>query len=154
MIAAEVQFYDVVVWLHITAVVLAFGPTFAYPVFMANAAPQGPQAIVAVARAIVTWGRLATTGGLILILLTGLYLTDDMWDFGYFFVTWALAATIVLFGLVHGFFLPRTKQVIAAAEAGRIEEIQAIAGQVKKVGPIANLLVVLTIYVMTAKPFA
>jgi hypothetical protein len=153
MIAAGVQFYEVVVWLHITAVVLAFGPTFAYPMFMANAGRQGPQAIIAVSRAIVTWGRLATTGGLILILLTGLYLADDLWDFGYFFVTWGLAATIVLFGLVHGFFLPRTKQVIAAAEGGRVEEIQAIAAQVKRVGPVANLLVILTIYVMTAKPF-
>jgi hypothetical protein len=153
MIAAAVQFYDVIVWLHISAVVVAFGPTFAYPLFMANAGPQGPQAIVPVARAILTWGRLATTGGLILILLTGLYLADDLWDFGYFFVTWGLAATVILFALTHSFFLPRTRQVIAAAEAGRIEEIQAAAAQIKRVGPMANLLVILTIYVMAAKPF-
>ena len=37
MIAAAVTFYNVVVWLHISAVVLAFGPTFAYGIFIALA---------------------------------------------------------------------------------------------------------------------
>ena len=32
-----VQFYDVVLFFHIGFVVLAFGPTFAYPVFLAIA---------------------------------------------------------------------------------------------------------------------
>jgi hypothetical protein len=32
---AEVTFYDVVLWIHITAVVTAFGALFAYPVFLA-----------------------------------------------------------------------------------------------------------------------
>ena len=42
MIAAEVQFYDVTVFFHITAVVLAFGPTFAYGVFFATAGGSIP----------------------------------------------------------------------------------------------------------------
>ena len=49
MIAAEVQFYDVVVFFHILALVLAFGPTFAYGLFFATAGPD-PAALPTIGR--------------------------------------------------------------------------------------------------------
>ena len=36
--ALAVQFYDVVLWIHITAFLIAFGPTYGYGIFMAAAA--------------------------------------------------------------------------------------------------------------------
>ena len=42
MITTAVQFYDVIVFAHILAVVLAFGPTYAYPVFLAVAEKTVP----------------------------------------------------------------------------------------------------------------
>ena len=33
--SAAIRFYDVVLWIHITAVVAAFGALFAYPIFLA-----------------------------------------------------------------------------------------------------------------------
>ena len=42
MSVATVQFYDVIVWLHVTAVVLAFGPTFSYGLFFATAGKTNP----------------------------------------------------------------------------------------------------------------
>ena len=59
MIAAEVQFYDVTVFFHITAVVLAFGPTFAYGVFFATAGRLNPAALPVIGQSVVTWGRTA-----------------------------------------------------------------------------------------------
>ena len=38
-------------------------------------------------------------------------------------------------------------------EAGRTEEAQEIAAGQQKAGPIAGIIVILTIYVMTAQPF-
>src|SRR5215213_11627361 len=158
MIAPAVMFYDVVLWAHIMAIILAFGPTYSYGVFYAMA-EKDPRALPAVTRATVAWGRFGTTGGIILAILTGLYLTDDRWDFGDFFVSWGLLAVIVLLGLAHGFFIPKTNKLrelaeadIAAAGTGEVklsEETRRISGQLERVGPLAGILVLLTVYVMT-----
>ena len=44
--ALAVSLYDLVLWIHVTAVVVAFGALFAYPIFLAvNArAPLGERA--------------------------------------------------------------------------------------------------------------
>jgi hypothetical protein len=151
---AAVQFFDVVLFFHILAVVLAFGPSFAYAVFFAVAARTGPGALPAVGRGVLAWDRGVGTLAMIVILASGIYLTADRFEFGDFFVSWGMAAILLLFALVHGFFIPSTRRYVEAAEAGREEEAQRIADRLNRVGPIAGLVVVLTIYVMTAKPFA
>ena len=153
MIVAAVQFYDVVVWLHITAVVLAWGPTFAYPVFFAYAGKNNPAALPTIAGAVVKWSEIGTRLGILVVLVTGLYLTDDRWDFADFFSSWGIVAILILFAMAQFFFIPNTKKFIAAAEGGRQEEAMALAAKQRVAGPIAGILVILTIYVMTAKPF-
>jgi hypothetical protein len=162
MITASVEFYDVVLFFHILAVVLAFGPTFAYGLFIATAQREGGVAIPAVGRSIITWDRVAGTLGMTLILLTGIYMASrDFWDFSDFFVSWGFVAIIALFGLVHGYFGPKTRKAVELAERdlgpdkrGELSaEFNALSAQIAKVGAGAGLIVVLTIYVMTAKPF-
>jgi uncharacterized membrane protein len=153
MLAAEVQFYDVVVFLHILAVVLAFGPTFAYGVFFATAGRTNPAALPTIGRAVVTWSQIATRLGIVVILITGLYLVDDRWDFGDFFVAWGIIAALILFAMSQWHFIPTTQRLVEAAEAGRQDEVAAIAGAQQRSGPIAGIIVILTLYVMTAKPF-
>ena len=85
------------------------------------------------------------TIGAILILLTGLYLAGDRWDFGDFFVTWGLLAIIVLLGLVHGFFLPNerraeqlAKRDIEASGGGEVQfsdEFDEVSGKHGPHGP-------------------
>jgi hypothetical protein len=162
MAVTAVMFYDVVLWAHIMGIILAFGPTYSYGLFFAMAG-QDPRAMPAVAKATITWNRYGTTGGVILAILTGLYLADDRWDFSDFFISWGLVAVIILLGLVHGFFIPKTQRLAEVAEAdiaasgtGEIklsEEAGRIGAQLGRVGPLAGVLVLLTVYVMTAKPF-
>jgi Predicted integral membrane protein (DUF2269) len=153
MIAAEVQFYDVVVFVHVLAVVLAFGPTFAYGAFFATAGNTNPAALPTIGRAVLTWSRIATRWGIVLILISGLYLTDDRWDFADFFASWGIVAILVLFAMNQFHFIPSTARFVDAAEAGRQDEAQAIAALQQKTGPIAGIIVILTLYVMIAKPF-
>lgn len=164
MVTAAVTFYDVVVFLHITAVVIGFGPTFAYALFATVAAREGLTASLGVERAILRWNLTGNTLGMVVILVTGLYLTGDRWSFGDFFVSWGFVAILALFGLTHGYFLPRERELVAgleeeAGEAGadptreRSERLGAIEAQVAKMGAFAGILIILTIYVMTAKPF-
>ncbi len=159
---AEVQFHNVVLFVHILSVVLAFGPTFAYGVFLAIAQREGGAAIPTIGRGILTWDRTAGTIGMTLILLSGMYLASydgSPWEFSQFFVSWGFVAILVLFGLAHGFFIPQTKRAVALAErdlkdggelSAEFEQKNALLG---KVGPVAGVIVILTVYVMTAKPF-
>ena len=159
-----VQFYDVIVWLHVSAVVLAFGPTFAYGIYFATAGPRYPRSIPAILEAQNVINRTMVTIGAVVILVTGIYLAADRWDFGYFFVTWGLVAIIVLLGLVHGFFLPNDERglriskrdIEAAGPTGEVhfsDEHEELTGRNARMGPVAGLIVILTIYVMAAKPF-
>ena len=163
MTTLAVQFYDVVVWLHITSVLIAFGPTFAFGIYMTVASKGHPRSIPAILETQTLISRTMVTIGGTLVLLTGIYLVADRWDFGYFFVAWGVIAIVVLLGLAHGWFLPNDRRALAAANR---DIADAGAGEVKfgdeynrasmasaRMGPIAGLIVVLTIYVMAAKPF-
>jgi hypothetical protein len=155
MIAAEVQFYDVLVFFHILAVVLAFGPTFAYGAFFATAGQTNPAAVPTIGRVVVSWSKIATRLGIVVILVTGIWLVAgyELWDFSDFYVSWGITATLVVLAMNQFFFIPSTERLVEAAEAGRVEEVQEIAGQQQKAGPIAGIIVILTLYVMSAKPF-
>jgi len=151
--ALAVQFYDVVLWLHVLAFFIAFGPTYAYGLFMAAAGKAGPNAVAEAVRAMMTWSRVAITTGAIVLLVTGHYMAAERWDFSDFFVNWGNIAILVILGLTHAYFIPKDKQVLALIESGRGEEAQAVGQQSAKVGAALGVFVILTIYVMTAKPF-
>jgi small-conductance mechanosensitive channel len=162
-VSVAVTFYDVVVWLHVTSVVVGFGATFAFGIYMALAIGKHPRSVPAVLEAQTVISRTLVTIGGVLILATGIYLTADRWDFGDFFVAWGIVAIIALLGLVHGFFLPHDRRALAAARrdidraAGdRVElgeEFNRESAASARMGPIAGLIIVVTIYVMVAKPF-
>ena len=151
--AAEVQFYDVVVFFHILAVMLAFGPALSYGIFFGVMGSSTPMALPGYARALVTYSRKVQTPAMIVILAAGIYLAADIWDGGEFFIIWGYAALLILFGMVHGFFMPNTTKFADAAEAGRQDEAMAYAEKLRKGGMVSGLIIVLTVYVMTAKPF-
>jgi hypothetical protein len=154
MIAATVEFYDVVLFVHITSVVLAFGPTFAYSVFFAAAGKDGPGSLASVGRGVLAWSRGPGLIAMVLILASGVYLVaDGPWDFSEFFVSWGFAAIIALFALSHGFFIPQTERFVEAIDAGRQEDAAGHTKRIQTVSPLASLLVLVTIYVMTATPF-
>jgi uncharacterized membrane protein len=156
-----VTFYDVVLFVHVFAVIVAFGPTFAYPVFLAVAERTDPRALPAVGRGIAAWDRIAMIL-LAVILLAGLYLVaDGPWSFGDFYVSWGFLAVIVIGGLSGMYFTPKTRELIELAErdvggpaGGELSaEFHELNRKVGQVGMFAGLLVLLTVYVMVAKPF-
>lgn len=163
MLVAEVQFYDVIVWLHVSAVVVAFGPTFAFGMYMAFVGRNHPRSVPAVLGAQSLVMRTMTTAGILVVIGSGIYLVVDRWEFSDFFIGWGIVAAIVLFALVYGAFLPNNRREAEAAErdieaagSGRVEFSPAFWSVVRRdqaLGPLAGLIVILTIYVMTTKPF-
>ena len=160
-----VTFYNVVVWLHISSVVLAFGPTFAFGIYVALAQRKYPRAMPAVLESQITISRSMVTIGGVLILITGLYLAARVAGRSSdFFVIWGLLAIIVLLGLAHGYFIPNDARALRAAKRdidgggadrrGRVQpRVRRDSRRSARMGPVAGLIVILTIYVMAAKPF-
>ena len=153
--------YKIALFLHILAVVLAFGPTFGYAFFF-SVAPQYPRAVPAIMAGIQRVDRYLVNPGMIVLLLAGIYLlvgSDDVWDASDVFVSIGFLAIIVLFGLQHGFFQPQVRKAKELAErdlkAGDelSPEFEALGQRIGQVGTLAGVIVVVTIFFMTYKPF-
>jgi hypothetical protein len=153
--------YKIALFLHILAVVLAFGPTFGYGVFF-SVAPQYPRAVPAILTGIQRCDRYLVNPGMIVLLLAGIYLlvaSDDAWSSGDAFISFGFLAIIVLFGLQHAFFRPQTAKALELAErdlkAGEefSPEFEEISQRLSQVGGLAGLIVVVTIFFMSYKPF-
>ncbi len=157
MVLADITGYSVGLFIHILAVVVAFGPTFAYGILF-SVLPKYPRAAPALLEGIQKVDRYLVTPGTIVVFLAGIYLvTEGNWD-GEFFITFGFLAIIVLLGLEHGFFRPQTAKARELAERDLggggdtlSDEFQGLSQRVGMVGSLASLIVVLTIFFMTVK---
>jgi len=152
--------YKIALFLHILAVVLAFGPTFGYGFFVAAAESNSPRSVPTVLRGVQMVDRYLVQPGLIIVLLAGIYLlADGPWKAGDAFISIGFLAIIVLLGLSHGFFRPQTAKALELAErdlkAGDTlsAEYEAVSKRLENVGKLAGLIVVVTIFFMAYKPF-
>jgi hypothetical protein len=148
-----VGLYDVVLWIHVTAVVVAFGALFAYPVFLAVnvRAPLAQRA--ALHRAQIAFSQRVTGPAIGVILLAGIYLaTDaDLWSEGW--VGAGFALLIVIAGL-GGTVLRKGEEALeATADAGDEAGYAAALARVRTWTAVTLVLIVVTIFLMTAKPF-
>jgi hypothetical protein len=153
--------YKIALFLHILAVVLAFGPTFGYGILF-SVLPSYPRATPALLTGIQRIDRYLVTPGMVVVLLAGIYLivaSDDAWDGSEAFITVGFVAIIALFGLQHGFFRPQTAKAKELAERDLktgdtlSAEFESVSQRLGTVGPIAGLIVVVTIFFMSYKPF-
>jgi hypothetical protein len=157
-VLVAVEFYEVVLALHILAVVIAFGATFAYPVLLGVVAKSDTRALPALYRALHAISQRVIMPGVAAIVIFGIYLASHLHLWSTFFVQWGLAVVIVI-GAVEGAYLgPREKRLIevaeqdvAAAGEGPVTfgaEHDGLVKRIGGVGALMDLLVVITIYFM------
>ncbi len=151
--------YKFALFLHVLAVVLAFGPTFGYALFF-SVAPQYPRATPAILTGVQKCDRYLVNPGMIVLLVAGVYmLIDGDWKSSEAFISVGFLAIIVLFGLQHAFFQPQVRNAKAMAERDLKEgdtlspEFEALGQRIGQVGTLAGIIVVVTIFFMTYKPF-
>lgn len=151
--------YKIALFLHILAVVLAFGPTFGYAFFF-SLSPQYPGATPAILAGIQKIDKYLVNPGMLVLLLAGIYLlADGPWETSDAFIGIGFLAILVLFGLQHGFFQPKVREAKELAErdlkAGDAlsDEFVALGDRIGKVGTLAGLIVVVTVFFMAYKPF-
>lgn len=158
--AASLQ--EIVLAIHIMAVVVAFGVTFAYPIIFAVGARREPRSLPLLHRIEYTTERLLVNPGLALVVLAGIYLASEEHLWSQFFVQWGLGASVVIGALVGSVMMPTAKRAEAAAERdiaaagdGEIElsgEYRSLVRRASVVGTLLSVLVLITILFMAVQP--
>jgi uncharacterized membrane protein len=160
----QISFYNVILFVHIAAAVIAFGGTFTYGLVQGFVMrPEQRRHVPFWHRVQHEIGNKLITPAAVVILLAGIYLAAaGNFDFSTTFVKIGVVAIVVLLGAGHAFFSPTevraadaAERDIAAAGTGEVEfgpEYQALAGRLQVVGIAANLLVLAAIFVMVIKP--
>jgi uncharacterized membrane protein len=153
-----ITFYDVVLTIHILAVVIAFGVVFAYPVLDAQIRRAGPGDLPALHRLHLALGRSVISPAMIVVLIAGLYLALDRWSLGDPWISAPFAILIVLFALTGAVLTPTDRRLAELAErdlkagGGPSEDYRREEKKAAAFGSLALLLVVVAIFLMVAKP--
>lgn len=158
MVLADITGYSLGLFIHILAVVVAFGPTFAYGILF-SVLPKYPRSAPAFIEAIRKVDNYLVNPGLVIVLIAGIYLmSDGNWEESETFITVGFLAIIVLFGLQHAFFRPQGRKAQELAERDLKSgdtlsaEFEEVSRRLGAVGSVAGLIVVVTIFFMTVKP--
>ena len=165
MVLAAITLYSISVFMHVTAVVVGFGATFAESVMFPVALKLGSRHLPYVHRLQLTINRWFATPALAVVLLTGIYqVLAGPWSFADFWVSATLVILVVLGGLIGGYFIPADRRlgpmverelaVAGGPDATLSEEYQREARREGIAGGVAGGLVVLAIFLMVVKPGA
>ncbi|HXD53476.1 MAG TPA: DUF2269 family protein [Solirubrobacteraceae bacterium] len=149
---ATVRFYDVVLWLHITAVIVAFGALFAYPLFLTVNARAPISQRAALHRLQIAFSKRITGPTIVVVLAAGIYLASDahLWSRGW--VGAGLALLIVIAGLGATVLRKGEERLLALAEAGQQDGYDAALRTVLAWTLLTVALLVVTIFLMAVKP--
>jgi uncharacterized membrane protein len=155
--------YEISLWVHISAVVVGFGATFAESIAFPVAMRLDARHLPYVHRLQLAINQYLATPAVLVILVTGIYQVSDAdLEFGDFWISASFAILIILGGLLGAYFIPADRRLgpmvqrdIERAGAGEVvlsDEYQRAARTEGMVGMVAGLLVIVVIYLMVTKP--
>jgi uncharacterized membrane protein len=157
--------YEFSVFLHITAVMVGFGSTFALAIATPVALKLDPRHLPYVHELSIALNKYFASPALLIVLVTGFYqVADDKypWDLGDFWLSATLVIVIALGAIMGAVFMPGARKLkaladrdIAAAGDGPVtlsEEYNKRAKTDAIFGPITGLLLVAAVFFMVTKP--
>jgi hypothetical protein len=148
----QVTFYDVVLWVHITAVVTAFGALFAYPIFLAVNAKAPIAERAHLHRAQIAFSKRVTGPVIGVILIAGVYLASDHHLWSRAWVGIGLGLLVVVAGLGATVLRRGEERLLELAQTGQGDAYDDALGGVMRWTLVTVALVVLTVFLMSAKP--
>jgi uncharacterized membrane protein len=163
MLPFAITGFEISLFLHITAVVVGFGATFAEALLFPVAQKMGVKYLPFVHQLQIAINQRLATPAMVIILITGIYQVSDAdLSFGDFWISASLVIVIALGGLLGGYFIPTDRKLraqvereIAAANGGEVilsPSYRAAAKTEGMIGALAGLLVVAAIFLMVVKP--
>jgi uncharacterized membrane protein len=148
MIVASITFYSVVVWIHVVAVVVAFGGVFAYPLLYSALGSAGALPAFHSTQARV-WQRVVTPA-MVVVLLAGIYLASDAdaWSEGW--VSGSLVGLIILFAIagISTGWQRKAAELATTSDPG----YGPLAQRLNTAAVASMVVVVVVLFLMVVKP--
>jgi hypothetical protein len=162
-VLAVIRFYDVIVFIHVAAVVVGLGLVFSYPMLWRAAVKSFPRSVPYLLSTQSLIGKAVIGPLTALVLLSGLYLVGEgPFDFGTTFVAVGLPIVIYLFLAGPVFFSPTESKLgelaerdIAAAGEGEVafsDEFNALFRRLMIVASLSQFLILVAVFFMVVKP--
>jgi Predicted integral membrane protein (DUF2269) len=158
MIFAEIDSYSLSVFLHVSAVMVGFGATFAEAIMFPVAMKAGVRHLPYVHKLQLAINQRLATPAMVIIILTGLYQTSERWDWDVLWINATFAIVIVIGGLLGGYFIPTDRRLAAQAEhelaeTGEVsEDYLRQARREGMVGALTGVLLIAAVFLMVTKP--
>ena len=163
MTFAEIDAYSLSVFLHVSAVVVGFGATFAEAIMFPVAMKAGVRHLPYLHKLQLAINQRLATPALVIVILTGIYQTTERWEWSEGWISATFAIVIVIGGLLGGYFIPADRKLgamvereIAAADGREVvvsDAYQRGARREGMVGALTGVLVIAAIFLMVTKPF-
>jgi uncharacterized membrane protein len=157
--SATLTFYGVVLSVHIMAVVVAFGFSFAYPVFKPWARTKHPESMPVIHDMSERLGKVVMSPAMVVVLLCGVYLASDAHVWNEVWVSVPLLILLIIGGLGGAYFAPRERKLAELARrdlgagGGTLSTEYDDLFQQVAIAAYANCaLVLIAIFFMAAKP--
>jgi hypothetical protein len=165
-VTLAVTSYELSVFLHITAVMVGFGATFAESIMFPVAMKISVRHLPYVHRLQLAINQYFATPALLVVLATGFYqVFEGNWELGDFWISGTLVIVIAIGGLLGAYFIPADRRLgpmvqreIDEAGPGEISlsdlspEYQRKGRMEGVVGTIVGILLIVAIYLMVTKP--
>ena len=154
----DTDLYNLVLVLHILAVIIGFGGMFIAGFYGNEAARRpGREGLAVAETTLKVTGTIPTVAvsavpilGILLVLMS-----DDFWKFSEAWISLSFLLYIVLIGLATGIQVPAIRKMVAlrsGTEGAQSMEMQALGKKAAAVGAIVNLLWVVILFLMVFKP--
>jgi hypothetical protein len=158
--------YEFSVFLHVTAVMVGFGATFAESVFFPVAMRMSARNLPYVHRLQLVINQFFVLPALVIVVATGIYqMSEGDWDYGDLWVSGTLTIVVIIALTILFFFIPTDRRLLpmiekAVADAGDRElQLEDLPKEYVRwgrleglVGSFLGILLIVAIYFMVTKP--
>jgi hypothetical protein len=158
--------YNLSLFLHITAVMVGFGATFAEAIMFPVATKVGVRHLPYVHRLQLAINQYMAGPAMLVILATGFYqVSEGNWELGKFWLSGTIVIILVVGALLGAYFIPADRKLAPMVEreieaagdrqlalADLSEGYQRQARREGMVGALTGILLVVAVYIMVTKP--
>jgi hypothetical protein len=116
MLVNAVVFSQVVLAIHVVVSVAAYGVLICYPVIAVAVERVDPRAVPALLRARLLVSRMLVDPGMMLVVVSGVYLTFEWGQWGQFYVIFGIIVAVVIGGLEGAFVASGAERLAQLAQ--------------------------------------
>lgn len=150
--------FHVVLAIHVATIVMTFGVIFARPLVFAVASRGDPRSLPVLHRIEYTIDRYVVAPGVLVVILTGSYMTEQGGHWSAFYVWWGIGVAALMGAALAAVMIPTARRAEMVAQrdlrgassdaSGLSVEYRALTRRLAVVGGVLGLLVLITMLFM------